>query len=67
MNNEDKDDVKIEYSRPQVLDLGQLTSAWGADDCEGGNSATVNCIVHGPLATVGCSDGGIPVTLWLKP
>lgn len=53
-----KSEEKITYVKPQILDLGQVTSAFGGD-CSGvGTSATGVCVGDGKDATGACSTYG---------
>ena len=44
MEDKKKEIKKIEYTKPEILDLGPVTSAMGVADCTPlGQSATINC------------------------
>ena len=62
--------TKIQYMKPDVIDLGGPQIAMGAEgDCPDGNSASGLCTAHGAFAGDGCAvgddciGGGMPNTI----
>lgn len=61
-----EEETRIEYVKPEVVDLGPAASAYGGIDCRTGTTAPGGSCQDGTGAS-GCLYGNSPSTLVLGP
>jgi hypothetical protein len=50
--------LKVNYVKPAIIDLGAVTIAFGGDTCEPGGTATLYC-TGGSVASEVCDGNGL--------